>query len=199
MRKRACRKAALLLAAVLAASSAGCFGKFQLTRTLYDINRSVEDQYVRSAVTWAFVIPYGFASFIDFAVFNVVEFWTGENPMEATRTARRGNETAVMRLGREGAATTATIDRYRDGRLVSTLILRDGGNGVVRSSLVEGGVETVAATATLLPDGGVEVARRTAAGTLRERHGAPAVDVAAARFGAPPAAAPARRAPGLRG
>jgi hypothetical protein len=61
--------------------SAGCYGKFQLTRTVYDINTSVQDKYVRSAVTWLLIIPYGIAGFLDFAVFNLIEFWSGENPI----------------------------------------------------------------------------------------------------------------------
>ena len=48
---------AMVLVAAVGALSAGCFGKFQLTRKLYDINQSIDEKYVRSAATWLFVIP----------------------------------------------------------------------------------------------------------------------------------------------
>ncbi|HSQ53691.1 MAG TPA: DUF3332 family protein, partial [Candidatus Bathyarchaeia archaeon] len=50
--------AVVLVVSVGVAFSAGCFGKFQMTRNLYDLNKSVQNQYARSAVTWLFVIPY---------------------------------------------------------------------------------------------------------------------------------------------
>src|SRR4030065_881005 len=73
--------ALVLVVAVGVVFSPGCFGKFRLPRKLYDINQSVEDKYVRSAVTWLLIIPYGIAGFLDFAVFNLIEFWSGENPI----------------------------------------------------------------------------------------------------------------------
>ncbi len=66
--------------------SAGCYGKFQLTRSLYEVNRSVEDKYLRTVLTWVLIIPYGIAGLLDFAVFNLIEFWSGENPIVAAQT-----------------------------------------------------------------------------------------------------------------
>jgi hypothetical protein len=162
------------LATVLSLSvlSAGCFGKFQLTRMIYDLNKSVEDKYVRSAVTWAFLIVpvYGFSAFLDAAVFNVVEFWTGENPMTVTKVHRSGDETLSMTIGREGGSTVATLDRFRGGRRVSTLVIRDDGKGTVRSSLLEGGRATRESVARLGADGAVTVDGRAAGAAFSERH-----------------------------
>jgi hypothetical protein len=153
--------------------SAGCFGKFQLTRNLYDINKSVEDKYVRSAVTWLFVIPYALTGFLDFAVFNLIEFWSGENPIAAGPQARvyeKGDERAEMTIAREGGTTVATVARYRAGSLVSTLRIRDEGAGSVTADLVEDGKVSRTTTATQAQDGSVSVAAVSSSGTETTRY-----------------------------
>ena len=164
--------------------SAGCFGKFQMTRNLYDINRSVKDKYLRSAVTWLFVIPYGLTGFLDFAVFNLIEFWSGENPIAAGPQARvyeKGDERAEMTIAREGEATVATIGKYRAGSLVSTLRIRDDGAGSVTSELRENGKVSRTMTASLALDGSVTVAEGTAAGEESIRYSPNAVSIYRAR------------------
>ena len=125
---------ALVLVAAVGALSAGCFGKFQLTRKLYDVNQSIDEKYVRSAATWIFVIPYALTGILDFVVFNVIEFWTGENPVVSapvTKVYAEGNGRTVLTLSRDGSATVAVIERYEGERLVSTLRVRDDGRGKV--------------------------------------------------------------------
>ncbi|MGZ8429563.1 MAG: DUF3332 family protein [Candidatus Deferrimicrobiaceae bacterium] len=164
--------------------SAGCFGKFQLTRNLYDINKSVEDQYVRSAVTWLFVIPYALTGFLDFAVFNLIEFWSGENPIAAGTQARvyeKGDERAEMTIAREGGATVATVARYRAGSLVSTLRIRDEGAGSVTADLVEEGKVSRTTTATQAQDGSISVAVVSSSGTETTRYSPTTVETYRAR------------------
>src|SRR3972149_437379 len=110
--------ALVLVVSVGIVFSAGCFGKFQLTRNLYDINKSGEEKYLRGAVTWLFVIPYALTGFLDFAVFNLIEFWSGETPIAAGPQARvyeKGDDRAGMTIAREGGATIATVERYHAG------------------------------------------------------------------------------------
>ncbi|MGZ8431879.1 MAG: DUF3332 family protein [Candidatus Deferrimicrobiaceae bacterium] len=164
--------------------SAGCFGKFQLTRNLYDINKSVEDQYVRSAVTWLFVIPYALTGFLDFAVFNLIEFWSGENPIAAGTQARvyqKGDERAEVTIAREGGATVATVARYRAGSLVSTLRIRDEGAGSVTADLVEEGKVSRTTTATQAQDGSISVAVVSSSGTETTRYSPTTVETYRAR------------------
>jgi len=164
--------------------SAGCFGKFQLTRNLYDINKSVEDKYLRSVLTWVLIIPYGITGFLDFAVFNLIEFWSGENPIAAgpqTRVYERGDDRAVMTIAREGEATVATIRTYRAVALVSTQRIRDDGSGPVTSTLYEGGNVSATMTATPLPDGSVSVVTVSASGTESTRYSSTAVETYGAR------------------
>ena len=176
--------ALVLVVSVGVVFSAGCFGKFQLTRSLYEVNKSVEDKYLRSVVTWVLIIPYGIAGFLDFAVFNLIEFWSGENPIAAGPQARvyeKGDERAEMTIAREGEATVATIGKYRAGSLVSTLRIRDDGAGSVTSELRENGKVSRTMTASLALDGSVTVAEGTAAGEESIRYSPNAVSIYRAR------------------
>lgn len=175
---------ALLLVFSVGGLASGCFGKFQLTRKLYEVNQSVDDKYVRSAVTWLFIIPYGFSTFLDFFIFNLIEFWSGQNPIASgpsTKVFARGDERVAMTIGRQGEATVATIERVKAGTLLSTLSIRDEGKGLVTSELSVPGGETVRTSAATLPDGSVEVVTLSRSGSRMERHPASAVEAFFAR------------------
>ena len=177
---------ALVLVAALGAFSAGCFGKFQLTRKVYDINQSIDEKYVRSAATWIFVVVqvYTVAALLDFIVFNVIEFWSGENPVASvpvTKVYARGDGKAVLTLSRDGSATVAVIERYAGETLVSTLRIRDDGRGGVAAVETAAGGEVREVSAAAASDGSVNVTVETAAGRTTERHAAPAVRAQAAR------------------
>lgn len=66
----------------------GCFGKFSLVRKVYDINKGImgddiTGRLVRTLVMYVFYfIPvYGIAGLIDVVILNLIEFWTGKNPL----------------------------------------------------------------------------------------------------------------------
>lgn len=178
---------AVLLAASTAWAASGCFGRFQLTRSVYDLNRSVSDKYLRSAVTWLFVIApvYGVAALLDFVVFNLVEFWSGENPVvggAAERTAVSPDGATVMTITRDGDATVAVIERRRAaaGAPAGTLRIRDDGRGAVVSELVVGGKTVRRTAASLLPDGSA-VVTSSLTGPPAEHYPASAVETLLAR------------------
>jgi len=171
---------ALVLVAAVGALSAGCFGTFQLTRKVYDMNKSIDEKYVRSAATWIFVIVpvYGFAALLDLIVFNVIEFWTGENPVASapvTKVYAQGNGRTVLTLSRDGSATVAVIERYEGERLVSTLRVRDDGLGKVAAVETAAGGTVREVSAVAASDGSVDVTVATAAGTGTERYAASSV------------------------
>jgi Domain of unknown function (DUF3332) len=169
---------ALALVAAVGALSAGCFGKFQLTRKLYDINQSIDEKYVRSAATWLFVIPYAVTGLLDFIIFNVIEFWTGENPVVSapvTKMFAQGNGRTVLTLSRDGSATVAVIERYEGEKLVSTLRVRDDGLGKVAAVETVEGEKVREVSAVAASNGSVDVTVATAAGTGTERYAASAV------------------------
>ncbi|MBK9401705.1 MAG: DUF3332 domain-containing protein [Bacteroidetes bacterium] len=61
----------------------GCYGSFKLIGKVYEWNGSIEDKFVRSIVFWALcIIPvYAIAGFVDAVILNVIEFWSGSNPV----------------------------------------------------------------------------------------------------------------------
>ena len=171
---------AIVLVAAVGALSSGCFGNFQLTRKVYDMNKSIDDKYVRSAATWIFVIVqvYTVVALLDLIVFNVIEFWTGENPVAGTKVTKvyaQGSGRTVLTLSRDGSATVAVIERYEGGRLLSTLRVRDDGQGKVVAVETAAGAEVREVSAVAASDGSVDVTVTTAAGTGSEKYAAQAV------------------------
>lgn len=61
-----------------------CFGRFELVRKVYNWNDEVvENKFVKSLLFYAMnIIPvYGIAGAVDFLILNLVEFWSGTNPL----------------------------------------------------------------------------------------------------------------------
>ena len=73
----------IVLLCMLTINVSGCFGTFALTRKVYEFNRDLNDKFVQSIVMWAMlIIPvYGVATFIDVVILNLIEFWSGSNPL----------------------------------------------------------------------------------------------------------------------
>ena len=83
--KKLVAAAVLSLCLVGWTSASGCYGSFLATRWVYDFNGKIsENGAVQSIVMWAFAIlpVYGLATFADAAIFNLIEFWTGSNPLK---------------------------------------------------------------------------------------------------------------------
>ena len=68
--------------------STACFGSFNLTRLVYDFNEDVDNKWLRWLLFLGLVIVpvYGIATFVDAVVINSIEFWTGDNPVDAKVT-----------------------------------------------------------------------------------------------------------------
>ena len=79
------RKTALLFAmSSLVITQTGCFGEFALTRRVWEWNDDLSDsKFVKTLVFYVLnIIPvYGIAGFIDVVILNLIEFWSGSNPM----------------------------------------------------------------------------------------------------------------------
>lgn len=77
------RFGALLLAAAMLS---GCYGPFLLTKKLHHWNGQVsENRWVVEGVflVCAWLPVYGIATLADAIIFNSVEFWTGDNPIDS--------------------------------------------------------------------------------------------------------------------
>jgi hypothetical protein len=116
----------LMLLAAVSPSLTGCFGKFALTRKVYDVNASVHDRYLRNVVTWAFLIVpvYWVSGVVDLFVFNTIEFWSGRNVISAgekTFQYSKGGENFYVKAVKSGESITYTIDRYSGERYLDSL------------------------------------------------------------------------------
>jgi hypothetical protein len=94
----------LVLGGFMPLATAGCIGGFELTHKVYQFNREVDSN---KWIQWlAFlvlnVVPvYGFAVMIDAIFANSVEFWTGENPVNAATNGPDGATKVVQGPGGE--------------------------------------------------------------------------------------------------
>lgn len=73
---------ALTLGSILVTQT-GCFGTFALTRKTYEYHDGISSsKFVKSLLFW---IPgglvYGVVGFIDVVILNLIEFWSGTNPL----------------------------------------------------------------------------------------------------------------------
>lgn len=121
-------------------ATTGCFGSFNLTRKVYDFNRTVSpDKWLRWLIFLAmnFIPIYGFAMIIDAVFANSVEFWGGRNPINAdagtTRVVRGPDGGSVV-------ATWVTPERLRvevtepDGDSRVLLLSRSGDGAEARDA-----------------------------------------------------------------
>ena len=125
----------------------GCYGSFALTQRMYHWNGNVDGKYVNSLLLWVLGIAqvYTVTLVLDAAILNVIEFWSGKNPVPF-RSVRRsekivvsgdkiyrvtlgGDEIAVDRLSGPDVGRGVTI-RFDDA--TSSFYLSDRRNPPVR-------------------------------------------------------------------
>lgn len=84
----------------------GCYGPFNLTRSVYQWNGNIKgsgevnEKWMKEFVFFGMIIipVYMFSALLDAFIFNSIQFWTGSNPVKATDTGGNG-ATRVVRLG----------------------------------------------------------------------------------------------------
>lgn len=71
------------LITTMALMSVGCYGSFNLTKKVYNWNGTMEGKWVKEIVFLGLVIipVYPIAGAVDIYILNLIEFWTGNNPM----------------------------------------------------------------------------------------------------------------------
>lgn len=91
MKKNAMTRVAAGLA--LLALTTGCFGPMNATGRLKTWNQEIENRWAGEGVYILLRIPYGGVYTIfalgDLLIFNSIEFWGGENPIEPVSLERR--------------------------------------------------------------------------------------------------------------
>jgi hypothetical protein len=142
----------LVISALTAAATTGCFGKFAATKKLHDWNASFGSKFVATLIFWLFLIlpVYELFALGDALIFNLIEFWSGSNPL-ATVTHPDGSTTTLARVAPdtvrvvrsvEGevvadvdlvvAGDMAGLTRARSGAVLATVEAHAGGVTVVR-------------------------------------------------------------------
>lgn len=117
---------------VALSSSTACYGSFAATKGLHTWNGKVSgNKFVNTLVFWAFIIlpVYGLFTLGDGIIFNVIEFWSGSNPLALevkdngdVRLANAGHE-LILRPTNEGR-----FDVFMDGQSAGVAELTaDGG------------------------------------------------------------------------
>lgn len=147
---------ALLLVAFF---TTGCTGSFNLTRKVYNWHRSQDDKWVDEFgfLVCAILPIYGISTFADAIVFNSIEFWTGENPVDRPNTVsksiKEGQDEAVISYNSgnkqltiaSNANPTITLEKQgnmviakdESGNVVSTAVLNAQGQMVVLDGKME--------------------------------------------------------------
>jgi uncharacterized protein DUF3332 len=112
--------AILLVGCILV--SVGCTGPFNLTKRVHKWQTSFENRWSDEAAFLGCVIlpVYGLASLGDAIIFNTIEFWGGENPIEAARVEGDG-KTVDMALQEDGSI------HISDGQQTFTFVRTDAG------------------------------------------------------------------------
>ncbi|HMM02425.1 MAG: DUF3332 domain-containing protein [Dysgonomonas sp.] len=102
MKKRFFSVAAITLAGTLLFSS--CIGSFNLSKKVLAWNQTIDNKFVNEVVFVAlWIVPvYEVCMLADILVINSIEFWSGENPVEA------GIVKKVQ--GENGVYTVETLD-----------------------------------------------------------------------------------------
>lgn len=116
----------LMVLVVIATSLQGCYGKFALTRKVYNMNGEVHDKFMRSGLTWVLVIlpVYGIAGLADFVILNTIEFWSGRNPVAEGEKDFRfvdGADRYEIHALKHGDDVTYTITHYNFDSYVDSL------------------------------------------------------------------------------
>jgi hypothetical protein len=80
----------------------GCTGPFALTKKVHNWQTSFEDKWVDEvAFLGCVILPvYSLSTLADGLIFNSVEFWTGDNPMNSVK-APVGNEMCLRSVAEQ--------------------------------------------------------------------------------------------------
>ncbi len=89
----------------------GCTGPFVLTKKLHQWQTGFDDKWVDEvAFLGCVILPvYGLASLGDAIIFNSVEFWTGDNPMDSASLSQ-GDENIKLTHQSDGSILIESSD-----------------------------------------------------------------------------------------
>lgn len=96
---------------LLLISVTSCYGPFNLTKKLHKWNGSLGDKIVNELVFFGMlVVPvYEATLFLDGVIFNSIEFWTGNNPIDM---AEGESDTKIVHSGNNDYEITAVMNKF---------------------------------------------------------------------------------------
>jgi hypothetical protein len=107
----------LLVGALSFGFLSNCFGKFGLLKKVYSINAGITIGsgkwvgFFRSVLMiFPFYIAYAVAGFLDVLLFNLIEFWTDNNPVSAADYDMKGKYVKVYE--QDGQKLTFTYTEW---------------------------------------------------------------------------------------
>lgn len=118
--------AALIIGSILVLSFASCYGSFRAIKTVHHWNGSLGNPLLNTLVFWAFwIIPvYEVTALADAFVFNLLEFWTGENPLASVPL----KDGALAEFERIDESTVRIKVTHTDGTVSGFTMVKSGDN-----------------------------------------------------------------------
>jgi len=128
----------ITLAGLLLLSFGNCFGKFGFTRSVYGVHANINigsgkwAGFFRSLLLiFPFSIAYYVTVLLDVLLFNLIEFWTGYNPMgmgegteqHLTTIQGENGSYATLNLSRDGKEMDVTL--YAEGKTTHFVVQKD--------------------------------------------------------------------------
>jgi len=127
-------KVLLVVFAMMLAVTPGCYGPFTLTKSLHEWNDDVGDgnKWVSELVFLGLIIlpVYGIATLGDAIIFNSIEFWTGDNPLDGdAKVIDEGDTRIVMERVGDVSERRVVVQVFEADRLVeeATLVTTEDG------------------------------------------------------------------------
>ncbi|NCN08587.1 MAG: DUF3332 family protein [Leptospira sp.] len=94
-------------------STANCFGSFGIVKTVYSAHKGLRigsgllAKFIQTLLMYfPFSILYGIGFVADIILFNLVEFWTGSNPVAMSEFDRKGELVREFKNGNENVKLT---------------------------------------------------------------------------------------------
>ena len=153
-----------------AATLAGCYGPFNLTRRVHHWNGHFhENKWPHEGMFLLMIIfpVYGFSFIIDTFIMNSVEFWLDVNPIRPpedvdgiTKTFTNGEQRVVFKRETRAGAPAVVVRLYQADRLVGEFVLARKPDG---STVVRDAAGDVVGEARTLTDGTVVLVDRDGA------------------------------------
>jgi len=109
-----------LLVAMMPFVFGGCYGQFPLTRKIYAFNGDIShDKIIQSVTFWVLVIipVYEIGMLADAIIFNLVEFWTGDQLLAVGPTMDSYGNLVNLTPSADGRDAVLTVSR--DGRVIA--------------------------------------------------------------------------------